>query len=303
MSKKTKTRADQPRVSVPQTLPKIPKDRIAKLAYEKWMKGGCKHGCDQQAWLEAEAELMKADAARQAAQTSRVGGKRKEFLETFDELGAKLQDEDPEVREVARAKLALYGGESLLELVNHLNNRDPGLRSAARDEFFQIFTNFPFSPKLRKLLESNSIESRVEGIREIVMVLAPVRDAIDAHVPGWESLAALTRSQGSADNPDPPVIKTSWAGFADLVTEDRPMEQTGTVATLPLASTPPSKAKACASRVHLIRIPDREAMKRAVMTLGEVRVAYCGFPDSRLLVANDHIAALQREGIPFDQLS
>ena len=23
-------------------------DRIAKLAYEKWLKGGCKHGCDQQ---------------------------------------------------------------------------------------------------------------------------------------------------------------------------------------------------------------------------------------------------------------
>jgi len=37
----------------------IPYERIAKRAYEKWMKGGCKHGCDQQHWLEAEAELKK----------------------------------------------------------------------------------------------------------------------------------------------------------------------------------------------------------------------------------------------------
>lgn len=44
--------------------PTIPYERIAKLAYEKWMKGGCKHGCDQQNWLEAEAELMKMEMGR-----------------------------------------------------------------------------------------------------------------------------------------------------------------------------------------------------------------------------------------------
>ena len=26
-------------------------------AYEKWVKRGCKHGCDLQDWVEAEAEL------------------------------------------------------------------------------------------------------------------------------------------------------------------------------------------------------------------------------------------------------
>ena len=35
----------------------IPQEKIAKRAYEKWLKGGCMHGCDQQHWLEAEAEL------------------------------------------------------------------------------------------------------------------------------------------------------------------------------------------------------------------------------------------------------
>jgi hypothetical protein len=38
-------------------MPAIPHERIAKRAYEKWLKSGCKHGCDKQNWLEAEAEL------------------------------------------------------------------------------------------------------------------------------------------------------------------------------------------------------------------------------------------------------
>jgi hypothetical protein len=50
--------------------PQIPKDRIAMRAYEKWMKGGCKEGCDKQNWLEAEAEL-KAEMARPAAAARR----------------------------------------------------------------------------------------------------------------------------------------------------------------------------------------------------------------------------------------
>jgi hypothetical protein len=36
---------------------KIPHDRIAQRAYEKWCKRGCQHGQDRQDWLEAEAEL------------------------------------------------------------------------------------------------------------------------------------------------------------------------------------------------------------------------------------------------------
>jgi Protein of unknown function (DUF2934) len=34
------------------------RERVAKRAYEKWLKGGCKQGCDKQNWLEAEAEVM-----------------------------------------------------------------------------------------------------------------------------------------------------------------------------------------------------------------------------------------------------
>src|SRR5262245_52949131 len=43
-----------------------PADRIAKRAYEKWLKRGCTHGNDIQDWIEAEKEIiaeMKGGAA------------------------------------------------------------------------------------------------------------------------------------------------------------------------------------------------------------------------------------------------
>jgi hypothetical protein len=43
----------------------VPREKIAMRAYEKWLKSGCQHGCDQQHWLEAESEL-KAEMTRQA---------------------------------------------------------------------------------------------------------------------------------------------------------------------------------------------------------------------------------------------
>ncbi len=43
----------------------IPREKIAMRAYEKWLKTGCQHGCDQQHWIEAETEL-KAEMTRSA---------------------------------------------------------------------------------------------------------------------------------------------------------------------------------------------------------------------------------------------
>jgi DUF2934 family protein len=43
--------------------PSVPMDKVAMLAYQKWVKAGCKHGCDKQHWYEAEAEL-KAELMR-----------------------------------------------------------------------------------------------------------------------------------------------------------------------------------------------------------------------------------------------
>jgi hypothetical protein len=36
---------------------KIPHEKIAMRAYEKWVKRGRPHGSDMQDWIEAEAEL------------------------------------------------------------------------------------------------------------------------------------------------------------------------------------------------------------------------------------------------------
>jgi hypothetical protein len=54
---------------------------------------------------------------------------------------------------------------------------------------------------------------------------------------------------------------------------------------------------------QLIRIADPEARKRAIMALGEARQPYCGFTDFRMLVTNEHLELLRREGIPFEVMS
>jgi hypothetical protein len=45
---------------------KVPQDKIAQRAYEKWVKRGMQHGRDVQDWMEAEAEL-RAELARSGA--------------------------------------------------------------------------------------------------------------------------------------------------------------------------------------------------------------------------------------------
>ena len=56
----TQTTKPAQAASTPQamaTQSSVPPDKVAKRAFEKWLKGGCKHGCDKQHWFEAEAEL------------------------------------------------------------------------------------------------------------------------------------------------------------------------------------------------------------------------------------------------------
>jgi hypothetical protein len=45
---------------------KVPHEKIAMRAYEKWCKKGRPHGTDRQDWLEAEAEL-KSELSRTGA--------------------------------------------------------------------------------------------------------------------------------------------------------------------------------------------------------------------------------------------
>jgi hypothetical protein len=51
------------------TSAKIPHDKIAMRAYEKWCQRGCPHGTDVQDWMEAENELRK-EVSRSPMSTS-----------------------------------------------------------------------------------------------------------------------------------------------------------------------------------------------------------------------------------------
>jgi hypothetical protein len=54
---------------------------------------------------------------------------------------------------------------------------------------------------------------------------------------------------------------------------------------------------------HLIRIPDREARKRAIMALGDSGETHCGFTDFQFLITTRQLELLKREAIPFELLS
>jgi len=61
------SRVTTPHAPATTTTPaKVPQEKIAMRAYEKWCKRGRPHGTDRQDWLEAEAELK--------AEMSRTGG-------------------------------------------------------------------------------------------------------------------------------------------------------------------------------------------------------------------------------------
>ena len=49
---------------------KVPHDKIAMRAYEKWIKRGRPPGTDKQDWVEAEAEL-RAEMTRSGSNSSR----------------------------------------------------------------------------------------------------------------------------------------------------------------------------------------------------------------------------------------
>src|ERR1700722_1594361 len=66
------TRTVTPPAAQPSSQPKITHERIAMLAYEKWLQRGCPHGNDQQDWLEAEAELKGTSQRTETASAART---------------------------------------------------------------------------------------------------------------------------------------------------------------------------------------------------------------------------------------
>jgi Protein of unknown function (DUF2934) len=61
------SRIATPPTSQPASQMKIPHEKIAMRAYEKWVKRGRPHGSDVQDWVDAENEL-RAELARPGSQ-------------------------------------------------------------------------------------------------------------------------------------------------------------------------------------------------------------------------------------------
>ena len=55
--------------------------------------------------------------------------------------------------------------------------------------------------------------------------------------------------------------------------------------------------------IHLIRIPDREARKRALKAFLDVRDAWMAFPDNLFGVCSEHVDALIKAQIPFEAVA
>jgi hypothetical protein len=51
------SRVATPQQTQPSNAVKVPHEKIAQRAYEKWCKRGCVHGYDRQDWIDAENEL------------------------------------------------------------------------------------------------------------------------------------------------------------------------------------------------------------------------------------------------------
>jgi hypothetical protein len=197
----------------------ISHERIAMRAYEKWCSRGRPSTALAKDWLEAEAELRAESMKGERAGEHESFGDTAVISEEFVVIGSpkslikKLSDKDESVREEAIAKLTFFGwGEVLLAVISALNDDSPKVRAMAREHFFAVHSHFPFSPSLRKYLESDEREDRLQGIQDIVRTLPGVREAIVEHRPGWEAIARWMSS----------TAKGSREVFGSL--EEDPME-------------------------------------------------------------------------------
>jgi hypothetical protein len=54
---------------------------------------------------------------------------------------------------------------------------------------------------------------------------------------------------------------------------------------------------------HVIQFPDRERYEQAIMDLLDVPVGRMGIPDLKMVVSDEHIAALKRAQVDFNDIT
>lgn len=252
----TKKKAGKPRKiqASPETGSIIPHELVAKRAYEKWCRRGKPHGTDEEDWKEARRELLAE----------------KEVPRLLAELG----ENDESIREMAIGKLTYLGEATLPAIINALNHDSPKVRAGARECFFAICRDFPHPSNLTRSLESDDPELRLHAIQGIVISLPAAWEAIDARVPGWETLAA----------------------FAELpIPEAEMVEKSEVRGPIETAIRKPS--------IHLIRILDRDVRKQAFRTLLELEEMWVRLPGNILGVSTKQAETLEKHGIGFEWVS
>jgi hypothetical protein len=232
---------------------KIPHEKIAMRAYEKWCNRGRPGETDRRDWIEAEAELRAelgsnetiARATRSAnreaepalsAQISASNDTGKETVRCEDirSLARRLRSPKPVIR--TKALVALSGidytprlaMEAILGVVASLDDADPDNRAFALRILCRICPEFQeHASGLATQFGTDDREVRLAWIRHIVTILPLVHAALGAHAPGW---LALDRLLEQILTPEP--AGSSAPGRAEFpiphrpVTED-PMEIAG----------------------------------------------------------------------------
>src|SRR5262249_53887079 len=123
----------------------------------------------------------------------------------------------------------------------------------------------------------------------------------------------MTLNRKSKRIPKPPALSASSAdteGQSPLFPRQEPLTPGGQpepITEVPAETARKRQGKTAAAsaakkeveaapadqHAHLIRIPDNEARKRAIMAFGEVPRPYCGFTDYQMLVTNEHLEILR----------
>jgi hypothetical protein len=147
------------------------------------------------------------------------------------------------------------------------------------------------------------------AIRRVVTLSPEVRSALATRRPGFHRLRSLIGlgrvAQTSASSMASHDAPSRSHHELESVTEGRMPKSTkaGPSTRSTRESQEQVQGALAEPRAFLIRIADTEARRRAISVLGQVSKPYSGFPDFQMLVTQEHIEVLRREGIHFEALS
>lgn len=199
----------------------------------------------------------------------------------FKGLAKDLSHDDPELRTTALNRLSFFGPDAkplILLVVKALIDDVPSVREAAKHCLTAISPGAGRLPGLPNLVATHQKGLRLSALREMVIRLPEVLEAIASRQAGHEDLAGL--------------VPLTEKGMAPSEFK----EHTGAEAANGLPGVR-------MHRSHLIRIPDRECRKQAVGLLVALEESWVRLPGNVLGVSTRQVEALASHGVLFDWVS